>query len=172
MAALTADIHQIRLGTPGNASQPVNQGLKANATVYRGSIAVTRSGYLVPATTPQSSDICWGIIDQAGPGTIDSGPGITGGTADGIITVDIATGSFWLAAGTGTDAIAQANVGATCYVMNETTVGLTSAGSRPAAGIILAVAGTNAGNFAAVAPINSGMVAVKMGNSQSTGAPQ
>jgi hypothetical protein len=172
MAALTADIHPIRYGTPGNSTQPTNQGLKASSTVYRGSIAITRSGYVVPATSVQSGDICWGLIDQAGPGTIDSGPGITGGTTDGIITVDIATGSFWLAAGTGSDAIAQANVGATCYVMNETTVGLTSSGSsRPVAGIILAVAGTSAGNFQAVAPINSGMVAVHLGSAQSTGGP-
>jgi hypothetical protein len=173
MAALTADIHPIRLGTPGNASQPINQGIKATVTVYRGSVAITRSGFVVPATTVQSTDLVWGIIDQAGPGTIDGGPGITGGTADGTITVDIATGSFWLNQGTGSDAIAQANVGASCYLMNENTVGLTSAGnSRPVAGIILAVAGTAAGNFQAIAPINSGMVAVKLGSSQSTGAPQ
>jgi hypothetical protein len=173
MAALTADIHPIRFGTPGNASQPVNQGVKANAVVYRGSVAITRSGFVVAATTVQSTDLVWGLIDQAGPGTVDSGPGITGGTADGLITVDIATGSFWLNQGTGSDAIAQANVGATCYLMNENTVGLTSAGaSRPTAGIIMGVAGTSAGNYAAVAPINSGMVAVKLGSSQSTGAPQ
>ena len=173
MAALTADIHPIRFGTPGNASQPVNQGLKANTTVYRGSVAITRSGYVVPATTVQSTDLVWGLIDQAGPGGIDSGAGVTGGTADGTNTVDIATGSFWLNAGTGSDAIAQANVGATCYLMNENTVGLTSSGnSRPVAGIILGVAGTAAGNYTAVAPINAGMVAVKLGSAQSTGAPQ
>lgn len=176
MAALTADIHPIRYGTPGNASQPINQPLKASttagSTVYRGSVAITRSGYMVAATTPQSSDLVWGIVDQAGPGTIDSGPGITGGTADGSVTVDIATGSFWLQSGTGSDAITQANVGATCYLMNETTVGLTSAGSRPTAGIIVEVASTTTGFSGFVTPIASGMVAVHLGSNQSTGAPQ
>lgn len=172
MAALTADIHPIRYGTPGNASQPANIPVKANNTVYRGSVAITRSGFCVPATTPQSSDIVWGLVDQAGPGAIDGGPGIVGGTTDGAVTLDVATGSFWLNQGTGSDAIAQANVGASCYLMNENTVGLTSAGSRPVAGVILAVAGTNAGNFQATGQIASGMVAVKLGSNQSTGAPQ
>lgn len=174
MAALTKDIEAFKVGVPGNASQPVNLPLKnstvAGSTVYRGSVAITRSGYMVAATTPQSTDIVWGIVAQAGPGTIDSGPGITGGTGDGSVTVEVETGTFWLQSGTGSDAIAAANIGATCYLMNETTVGLTTSGnSRPTAGIVFAIAGSN---YPVVAPVQTGMVAVHLGSNQSTGAPQ
>lgn len=168
MAALTADVKIIRYGTPGNSTQPTNQGLTANVTVYRGSIATTRSGYLVPATSPQSTDIVWGLISDVGPGFVDSGPGITGGTTNGGVTVEIETGSFFLAAGTGSDAITQANVGATCYVINETTVGLTNgSNTRPVAGTILGVGA----NLGASVPIN-GLIAVKVGSALgTTGGP-
>jgi hypothetical protein len=166
MAALTADVKVIRYGSPGNSTQPANQGIKANVTVYRGSIATTRSGYLVPASSPQSTDVVWGLIGQAGPGFINGAPGIAGGTTDGAVTAEIETGAFFLIGGTGSDAITQANVGATCYVINETTVGATSAGTRPAAGIVLGVGG-NLGN---IVPFSS-LIAVKMGSNQSTGAP-
>ena len=80
--ALTGDVKTFRYGSPGNSTQPQNLGLTASATVYRGSIATTRSGYLVAASSPQSTDITWGIIDKYGPGTADTGPGITGGTTN------------------------------------------------------------------------------------------
>jgi hypothetical protein len=165
MAALTGDIKIIRYGTPGNSTQPTNLGITANATVYRGSIAITRSGYLVPASTPTSTDITWGLID-AGPGFIDGTPGILGGTSNGAVTAEIATGSFFLANGTGSDAITQANVGANCYVINETTVGASSAGTRPVAGVILGL-GANLGN---VVPF-SALIAVHVGSNASTGGP-
>jgi len=156
--ALTADVLTVRYGTPGNSTQPVNQPLTANATVYRGSIATTRSGYLVAATAPQSADIVWGVISGAGPGTADmTTQGITGGTTNGAVTVEIATGSFFLASGTGADAITQANVGALCYVINETTVGLTNgSNTRPIAGVIEAYDTTEVNAL--------GYVAVKLGN--------
>lgn len=162
--ALTADLQIIRYATPGNASQPINQPVTANATLYRGAIAATRSGYAVEMTAPQSTDIVWGLYEGFGPGNADVQPGIAGGTTNGAVTVEIATGSFYLNAGTGSDAITQVNVGASCYVINESTVGLTSgSGTRPVAGVIVSV----------VNPPNlTGMVAVHMGNNQSAGAPQ
>lgn len=162
--ALTADQTLVRYGAPGNSTQPVNQGITANATVFRGSIATTRAGFLVAASSPQSTDIVWGMIYKAGPGTANLGAGIAGGTTNGAVTAEIATGSFFLASGTGADAIGAANVGATCYVINETTVGLTSGGgTRPQAGVIEAYDPTE---------INAlGPVAVKLGSNQSTGAP-
>lgn len=155
--ALTADVIAVRYGTPGNSTQPVNLGLTANATVYRGSIATTRAGFLVAASAPQSTDLVWGIIANAGPGAADTGAGVAGGTTNGGVTVEIDTGSFFFASGTGADAIAAANVGALCYVINETTVGLTNGGAtRPIAGVIEAVDATE---------INAlGPVAVKLGN--------
>jgi hypothetical protein len=90
--------------------------------------------------------------------------GVVGGSTNGAVTVEIATGSFFLASGTGADAITQANVGATVYLINETTVGLTSgSGTRPAAGVVEAYDTTEIYAL--------GNVAVKLGSNQSTGAP-
>ena len=116
---LTQDIPTHRFGTPGNSTQPIAKGIKAAATVYRGSIAVTRSGYLVAGSSPQTTDVCWGIIDKAGAGAADTGPGITGGTTDGGVAAEISTGSFWVNAGTGVDALTVANEGGVGYMINE-----------------------------------------------------
>lgn len=162
--ALTRDTKIIRYGTPGNASQPVNLPVTANAQLYRGAVAATRAGYAVEMTSPQSTDIVWGLYEAFGPGTADTIPGVLGGSTNGAVTVEVATGSFYLSNGTGADAIAQANIGATCYVINETTVGLTNgSGTRPQAGIVETL--TQPPNL-------TGMVGVKMGSNQSTGAPQ
>lgn len=160
--ALTADIKIVRFGTPGNSTQPVNQPIKASSTVYRGSVATTRSGYLVAATSPASStDIVWGLIEKAGPGTADTGPGIAGGSTDGAVTAEIATGTFFLASATGAGAITQASVGKVCYLLNENTVTLT-AGTLPIAGVVEAYdANVNA----------PGPVAVKLGTNTIPGGP-
>lgn len=167
--ALSADIKTFRFGAPGNSTQPMNQPLTAAATVYRGSVATTRSGYLVAASSPQSTDVVWGLIDKAGAGTADTGPGITGGTTNGNVSVEIATGSFFLQNGTGADALTQTNVGATVYLINENTVGATSnTSTRPICGEFLGLASTLAPNR----PDLTGMVAVKVGNmAGSTGGP-
>lgn len=167
--ALTADIKTIRFGSPGNSTQPMNLPLTAAATVYRGSVAVTRSGYLVAPSTPQSTDIVWGIVNKAGAGTADTGPGIVGGTTNGNVTVEVSTGSFFLQNGTGADALAQSNVGATVYLINENTVGATNGSStRPIAGEFLGLAATLAPNR----PDLNGLIAVKVGaQAGSTGGP-
>lgn len=166
--AQTADILTIRYGTPGNSTQPTNLPMGAGAlTVYRGTIALTDSnGYIKNASSPSVNDTCWGIIGQGGPGYVDSGPGIVNaaGAASSAVTVDVETGSFWLAAGSGADALTEVQVGKNVYVINETTVGATSASStRPVAGVLIRASD----------PLNvlSGLVAVKLGSSQSSGGP-
>lgn len=167
--ALSADVRTFRYGTTGNSTQPQNLGLTAAATVYRGSIATTRSGYLVAASAPQSTDLVWGIIDKYGPGYADVAPGCVGGTTNGSVTVEVATGSFFLQNGTGLDAFTQANVGTTAYVINETTMGATSGSStRPVGGEFLGLASTLAPNR----PDLAGMIAVKIGQTLgATGGP-
>lgn len=169
--ALTKDIHPIRYGAPGNSTQPTTQPLGANAKVYRGSFAATRSGYLQPMLTPQSTDIVWGLIEgvdetcSQSSGVIDGQPGITGGSTDGEVSCLISTGTFWVPNGTGADALAQADVGATVYVVDEKTVGKTNgSNTRPVAGILIKASD----------PLNvlSGLVAVKVGQpAGSTGGP-
>lgn len=171
--ALSADIKIYRYGSPGNSTQTANQPMASGTasvptTVYRGSIALLRNGFVLAATSPLSTDVCLGLVEDAGPGVIDGAPGVSNTGASGAVTVDIATGSFFLAAGSGADAITQANVGASCYVINENTVGLTNGGgTRPVAGEIMGL-GNNLGN---VVPI-AGLVAVKLGQpAGSTGGP-
>lgn len=167
--ALTQDVKTFRFGSPGNSTQPMNFGLTAAVTVYRGSIAITRSGYIANASSPQSTDTTWGLIDKAGAGTSDIGPGIVGGTTNGSVTVEIATGSFFLQNGTGADALTQANVGALVYVINETTMGATNgSNTRPVGGTFEGLASVLAANR----PDLAGMIAVKVGNaSGTTGGP-
>jgi len=138
--ALTADVHKVRYGGPGNAHQPFNFPMRASPVVaYRGSIALTDSGgFIKNSASPLTTDTCWGLIDQIGPGGVDTAPGITGGTADGAVTVDVESGTFFLASGTGADQLSAATVGQKVYVINETTVGLVST-SRPLAGVHIAV---------------------------------
>jgi hypothetical protein len=138
--ALTADVHKERYGSSDDA--PYNIPMGASVTVYRGSIALTNgvglagAGYLKNASSPASTDQCWGIIDQCGPESVDSGAGITNGTTSGATTVDVQTGTFFLASSTGADALPAVATGATVYVYNETTVALTSGGgTRPVAGV-------------------------------------
>ena len=153
--ALTADIITPRYGAGGNLN---NKGLTANATVYRGSVAMTRSGYLVAATSPASTDIVWGIIAD-GVGSGFPTQGITGASTDGGVTVDIETGTFFLAGGTASDALVATDVGATVYLIDEKTVGKTSNGNtRPVAGVLDRVDPTYG-------------LAVKLGSNQSTGSP-
>lgn len=167
--ALTGDIKIIRYGVPGNSTQPNNLPGGANQLLYRGSVATTRAGYLVEATAPASTDVVWGLIENGGPGVADTGPGIQAGSTNGSITVEIATGSFWLNSATGAGAITQANVGQTVYLLNEntvTTVQGSGVSALPPAGVVEAVA-ASMGN---TQPFTN-MIAVKLGNNQSAGAP-
>lgn len=161
--ALSRDIKIVRYGTPGNSTQPVNQPLTASAKVYRGSVATTRSGYLIAATAPAAAtDIVWGLIEKAGPGKANTDPGITDTSGvNGGTTVEIATGTFFLASDTGGGAITQADVGKTCYLLDEKTVTLT-AGTLPVAGVIEAY------DTSITEP---GPVAVKLGTNTMPGGP-
>ena len=166
--ALTGDIQIYEDGIPGNASQPVNQPVKANVTVYRGSFATTRSGYLVPATSPQSSDICWGVINKYGPGFADVSPGIVGGATDGAVTAEILTGSFFFAntSTTASDTVTQASVGLPIYIVNETNFSMWDGNKvRPLGGALNRIDSFMFNLY--------GLYSVKLGpQAGSTGAPQ
>ena len=136
MAALTQDTLTARYGTPDQAPPIMAQPIGANQTIYGGSVVVTRAGYVVAASTPQSNDIVWGICDKQ---TINTASSFYGG-AQAATTVPIDRGDFWLAYGTAGDAFAQADVGATSFLIDEITVGKTNGGNtRPVSGVVLAV---------------------------------
>ncbi len=158
--ALTADILTDRYGSP-DGHQPLNKVLNTGITVYRGSMAglygaTAAQGTLKNEDTVASTDIILGIVNKAGSGYSNATVGITGAC-----TVEIETGSFILASGTGADALGQTTNGATVYAINSFTVGATSGSStRPVAGIQLSC---NADD----ASIPAGYVAVKLGTPNS-----
>jgi len=165
MAALTADIPIVELGMPGNAAQPVNLNLKANTTVYRGSVAVSRVGIAVPALNANllAADVVWGVYEHAGPGTADTGPGITGGSVDGAVTVEVRTGTFFLASSTGADLLGPSTIGKVVFLYDEQTVAKTVGGGLPAAGVHIYTDPTRTD-----AP---GIYAIRLGSDQSSGSP-
>jgi len=163
--AQTHDVKIIRYGT-FEGHQQTDQPLTASETVYRGTVAATRSGYIKNMATPQSTDVVWGLIDGA-VAFKDTGAGITNpNTTNGGVSIDIQTGSFVLFAGTSGDALAQSDVGSAVYLIDEVTVGKTNgSATRPVAGTLL---NTPTGDPS----IPTGMVAVKVGSAPpGTGSP-
>jgi hypothetical protein len=162
--AVTSDILTDRYGAP-DGHQPLSKLLPSAVTVYRGTIAGlagtgATQGKLKNMDTVATTDIVLGLIQKAGSGWPNDTQGITGDSG-GKMTVEIQTGSFILASGTGADALDVTTNGATVYAIDSQTVGKTNGGStRPAAGIQLACNTDDAS-------IPSGFVAVKLGTPNS-----
>jgi len=162
--ALSSDIVTARYGTP-DGHQPIGKGLSATVTIYRGSVAGIdgtggSAGYLSNMASPATTDIILGIDGDAihAPNTT---AGITGGSSDGDVLVNIETGTFILKSGTGSDALTVATNGATVYLIDEQTVGATNgSNSRPACGVQMASPSEDPS-------IPTGYVAVKLGTPSS-----
>ena len=157
----TQDLKIIRYGTE-DGHQPTAQPLTSAVSLYSGTVAVTRAGYLIdPDAAVQSTDYCWGVIN----GIVDSNPTVSSpitGAASNVTVCGISTGSFFLTPGTSSDALTQADVGKTVYLIDSNTVGKTSGGgTRPIAGVLASIG---------VAQY-TGLVAVTVGSNTSTGSP-
>lgn len=161
---LSKDVKTPRYGTP-DGHQPLAKGLASGSTIYRGSIAIIDgtggdAGLMTNPSTPATTDIVLGIVGNA-INAANTGPGITNSGDDADVVVEILTGSFILASGTGSDTLDVATNGATVYLINETTVGATNGGSsRPAAGVQVASPTEDPS-------IPTGYVAVKLGTPNS-----
>ncbi len=135
--AQSKDVQVNRSGSEG-LHEPLAAPLGSAVTVYSGTIALSRAGYLANAASPQTTDVVLGLIGNPAGGTyVKTGPGIVGNGSQGAngVWVEILTGSFILACGTGADALVETDVGASVYVMDEITVGKTDgSASRPIAG--------------------------------------
>lgn len=157
-----------RFGTP-TGHEPLNLGLQAGVTVYRGTIALTNGtggskGMLKNADTPAASDICWGLLEAYGPGSdqIDSGFGMVGGATDGAVTCDVVTGAFFLGSSSGGDLLGVTTLGQVVYVYDSVTVAATNGGSsRPQAGVHV---------YTDPLGLEPGGFAIRLGSNQSTGA--
>jgi hypothetical protein len=156
---LSKDIYVNRLGAEG-VHEAIVAPLGSAVTVYAGSIALSRAGYLANSAIPQSTDVVLGLIGEPAGGTyVKTGPGIVGNGSQGAngVWVEILTGSFILASGTGADALAETDVGASVYVIDEQTVGKTSGtATRPVAGILLPIDPTIPSGFVPIQFTNRG----------------
>jgi hypothetical protein len=128
MAALSAARNTPQQGE-GARPDYLELGVSASTTCYQGGIAVLNGGFLEPATTATGL-IPVGRFDET---VVNSG-------ADGAVTAKVACGVFRFANSAAADAIADADRGATCYIVDDQTVAKTDGtASRSAAGIVVDV---------------------------------
>jgi hypothetical protein len=129
-------------GTNARISMP----LGANITIAGGAIVLTDASGNVKdaASSVSSTDVCWGLAEYRRPFLAAATSSVAG-----TYQVPIVCGAFYLNSGSGADALSQATVGKTVYVINENTVGLTSnVGTRPVAGTHYNVDSTQPGGYA------------------------
>lgn len=124
MAALTQD-RKITRRTGRDLSLPV----EAATTLYQGAIVVLNSsGNAVKGAANQNGLRAVGVAEE---------PAVNPGAA-GAVAVKVRRGeSFLFANGASADLLARADIGATCYVIDDQTVGKTNGSTtRAVAGIV------------------------------------
>lgn len=124
MAALSA-----ARNTPERDGEVFDFPVKGSTTVYQGSLVALNAGYAAPGAAATSRI----AVGRAEDTVVNAG-------SDGAVSVRVKRGIFCFGNSSAGDLIAQANVGATCYILDDQTVALTDgAGARSAAGKIVAV---------------------------------
>lgn len=125
MTALTAARNTLE-----RAGDVVGYPVKANVKALLGGIAVLNAGYAAPGTTATGL-IAVGRFEETADNT---------GGANGAISVQVKRGTFKFGNSSAGDLIAQADVGADCYIVDDQTVAKTNGSStRSVAGKIIAV---------------------------------
>jgi hypothetical protein len=129
MTALAASRPTPQFGTstvPDSLYIPV----KAGAKIYAGALVALLGGYAKQGVTATGL-IAVGVAEE----DVDNTSG-----ADGALSVRVRQGVFAMNNSSGGDAIAQANVGADCYIVDDNTVALTSGSStRSRAGKVIRI---------------------------------
>lgn len=116
----------------------LNLGVVAAVACLQGGLAMLSAGYARPARAGQGGTDLLKIADVATSRVAGVFlASVTGGAADGDVTVDVEEGTFLFGNSAGVDAIGVDDVGRYCYVVDDETVALTSSGgTRPIAGVI------------------------------------
>lgn len=103
--------------------------VKGSTTIYQGSLVALNAGYAAPMAIATGRI----AVGRAKRTVINAG-------ADGAATIEVEPGVFPWGNSASADLIAQADVGAACYGIDDQTVAKTSNSStRSVAGIIVAV---------------------------------
>lgn len=125
----------------GTARGLMSLGIAAAATLYQGGIAMLASGYARAARIGQGANDFARIADVAASRV----PGValasqTGGAANGTVQLPVQSGDWKAKNSAGSDAITVAQIGHYCFIVDDETVARTSAfGTRPRAGVVVAV---------------------------------
>lgn len=108
-----------------------NFAIAASATIYAGAlVALNATGFLVPASTATTLT-CVGRAEAY----VDNSDG-----ADGDLKVDVGAGVYLFANSAAADLIANTDIGADCYAVDDQTVAKTDGtGTRSVAGKIFDV---------------------------------
>lgn len=132
MAALTEDRMVVRVGTelfPTKMRRLLKGGVKA----IKGGFAANQAGYARPGITALNL-LVFGVFTE----TVDNTAG-----ADGAASVGIERGVFAFNNSSAGDLITQADVGASCYIVDDQTVAKTNGtNTRSVAGVIEGFDGT------------------------------
>lgn len=113
---------------PENLSFPIADNVK----VYKGSLVMLDGGYLKPGATATGKV----AVGQAEETVDNTGTGHTAGR----FNVPVKQGVFKFANSASSDAIAQAEVGSSCYLVDDQTVAKTDgSNSRSVAGKVIQV---------------------------------
>lgn len=123
MVALTAD-----RGTPKRDNKRFSLPVAASTKIFAGALVCLNSGGFATkgaaSTTLKSVGVAQGLADNSAG-------------ANGDIRVEVERGLWLMANSTSTDQITLADVGATCFVVDDQTVAKTNGGStRSAAGVV------------------------------------
>ena len=125
MAALTT-----ARNTPERTGEVIGYPVKGSVKAIQGGIAVLNGGYAAPGTTATGL-VAVGRFEE----TVDNTAG-----ADGAVSALVKRGTFKFGNSAAGDQIAQADVGADCYIVDDQTVAKTSGtNTRSVAGKVIAV---------------------------------
>lgn len=112
--------------TPQRTGDDLVFGVKAGVTIYAGSLVVLQAGFARPGRVA-TGDVARGRAEER----------VVGGASDGDVKVRVRRGVFRWANSASGDLITAADIGSTCYVVDDQTVAKTNGtNTRSAAGTI------------------------------------
>jgi hypothetical protein len=176
MTALALGRKSDQMGTQVEPTE-MTLGMAASTTIYMGSIVCKNAaGYAVPGSADATL-----LVVGCSTGATSGLPtaSVVNSGAAGAVNINVRRGVFKFENSTAGDAITFAHVGKPCYVVDDQTVALTSAGgTRPFAGTVMGVdssanlqlAPTGAGVFVQLGVPGSAMAQAVAGMIQGKGA--
>ncbi len=137
MSALTGGRNTKQLGVNKVVLDDLEIQQATNTKIYEGAIvALSSTGYGTPGAAATTLTAAGVAILNPNAGNVSDSTGI----ADGVLKIRVRQGVFKFGNSTAGDAIAQAQCGTLCYIVDDQTVAKTSGSStRSIAGIVMQV---------------------------------